>query len=760
MRVLALFAAGFTAASAACVWGPEGCWPYWAAGACAAVFLLLLRFRQTARTGQVAMVLLAGLAIGCLRCGVYESAVLEPARSLSGTVCTAEGYVSQYVRQMDYGWQTELSCEEIPGRVILYCYDGETPDWEPGDLVTVTGALTLADTRYGEPSLTNFSQGKYLKLEAEQYTRLEAGAARGRFWPQRLARTVDEMLEKTIPEDALPFLQAMVTGNRELMWEDAVLNGAFARTGVSHMLSVSGMHVSVLATALLLIFGRNHFGVTLSALVSLGFAAMTGFSAPVVRALVMQVFLLSAPLFQRESDAPTSLMASLLLILGENPYAIASVSLQLSFLATLGLVWLAPHMTKAALEPLVRRRLSRKMPRLLWKLICFVINSITVSVSAIVMTAPVTALYFGSASLIAPIANLLLVPASEAAFCLAGASAALGAIWLPLGKVAGFLGALLVRYVSAGAMALSRFPLAAVHTAGLTVPVWLCVASLLLILPKLWDGKIRDYAKGAALGTVLLCVILTFELVEVGRERLRFTVLDVGQGQCVTAVSGSEGIVIDCGAGNGEGNAGDTAADHLQRSGVTRVSALVLTHYHDDHANGVEQLFARMPVELLVLPVPTGEDLERAEEILQLAKAGETGVLWITDETRFTVGSADVVLYPPIGGETENERCLAVQISAGEFSALVTGDMPGDMEGLLVKYYDVGDVTLLVVGHHGSKYAASQLLLDAVTPETAVISVGENRYGHPAAEPLQRLDGAGISMYRTDRDGTVTFRVR
>ncbi len=122
------------------------------------------------------------------------------------------------------------------------------------------------------------------------------------------------------------------------------------------------------------------------------------------------------------------------------------------------------------------------------------------------------------------------------------------------------------------------------------------------------------------------------------------------------------------------------------------------------------------------------------------------------------LGNAVFTIGPLLGGEDEGE--LSVLCTAGEFDVLITGDMSAELEARLIKYGGLPDIELLVAGHHGSKYSSSELFLDAVKAELAVISVGNNPYGHPADETLARLAEYGAAVYRTDLQGTVTVTVR
>lgn len=758
MRILAAAAGGFAAGCGAYCLGLSGrlCLLFGCAFLLMGAAGLLLRRR---RALYFAALLLLGLGAGLLHCRVYETRVMEPARARDGREGTVLAYAADFPEETGYGWQLRVREAESGTLLAVYGDICPVPEAAPGDLLELTGVFRLADTLGGEKTLSYYADGLRLRLDVTRPPEQTGEARPGLYAMVYVSEGVKALLQETVPEQARGFLAAMLTGDRTLLWEDEALTGAFEVIGISHVFAVSGMHVSVLAGFVLLLFGRRRWSAVLAALLSLGFAVMTGFSASVTRAFVMQFFVLLAPVAGRENDAPTSLFAALLLLLLPNPHALASLGLQLSFLATAGLVWLAPHLNRRLTEPLEKKQVRKRMSRLLRVCLCFLAASFSATAAALVMTAPLSASAFRTASLISPAANLLFVPAAEAAFCCGAASAALGAVWLPAGKLFGAAAGFFAEYVRRGALLFARFPLASVYTNMSIVFFWLLFASAVFLLVRVKNGTLRSYGRAAAAVTVTLCAVLLCTAGENAAEPLSVAVLDVGQGQCVAAVSAGGTLVADCG-GDALENAGDTAADYLHSRGARRVSVLVLTHYHDDHANGVEQLFARMPVDAVVLPEPAEEDVPRAEAILRLAKEQESAVLWIREVTRISFGSAEAVIYPPLGVLDENERCMALTVSAEGFDAVITGDLPGTLERELANRYALPDAELLVVGHHGAKASACQALLEAVKPEAAAISVGINAYGQPAPELLLRLQEAGIAVYRTDEDGTVTFRMR
>ena len=150
---------------------------------------------------------------------------------------------------------------------------------------------------------------------------------------------------------------------------------------------------------------------------------------------------------------------------------------------------------------------------------------------------------------------------------------------------------------------------------------------------------------------------------------------------------------------------------------------------------------------------PIVDEIAEENENIQVGKVN------VDDEMELPLGEATLQLYPPLGEGDLNEQGLTVLCSAGNYDALITGDMAGSTEKKLVERYALPDIELLVVSHHGSKYATSRELLEAVTPETAVISVGDNSYGHPADEALLRLIAANCEIYRTDLQGHILLTV-
>ena len=430
----------------------------------------------------------------------------------------------------------------------------------------------------------------------------------------------------------------------------------------------------------------------------------------------------------------------------------AGVSLQLSFAATLGLVCFSQRLSGFF------KGLYRGKKRPVRAVVSFVAANLSASLAAMVFTIPLTACYFNTFSLIAPLSNLLILPAAGWSFMLAFVATLAGFLWLPAARVLGWGVWALVRYVLWMASALTRLPGHALYFSNRYLKYWLVYAYALFTACAITGERRRKYAVAAALAamTLLLTVGLNVRLSRCGE--MNAMAVNVGQGQCTLLYAGDQAVVVDCGSSNSYVDAGSRAADQLESMGIHRLRAVAVTHYHADHTNGLYQLLARLEVQTLYLPDIEDEYGVR-ERLLRLAEKNGIEVVYVRRTVECPLGGAVLSLYPPVGEGDLNEQGLTALCSAGDFDVLITGDMAGSTERKLVGQYDLPDIEVLMVGHHGSRYSSSQELLQAVRPETAIISVGDNSYGHPTQEAMDRLSQAGAEIYRTDRQGNILVTV-
>lgn len=366
-------------------------------------------------------------------------------------------------------------------------------------------------------------------------------------------------------------------------------------------------------------------------------------------------------------------------------------------------------------------------------------DSLAVSLSATVLSLPVSVYYFGTASLIGPVTNFCILWLLPFVFGGILAVSILGPVFPALGTALGWLTAWPIRLVLRIAGTLSRLPMAAVYTCNPYVVYWL-IGVYVLILAWFLLGRKRGWVF-VSVGAASLALITALWSYGPRADDCRLTVLDVGEGQTLLLQSGGQSALIDCG-GYSDTVCADRAWQMLRSQNLYDLDLLLFTHFDRDHFGGTENFLTQIPAERVILP--------GISELLPLGQV-------VTEDCAVPFGKGILHIYPYSGGNKEQENSMAILFETEDCGILITGDLDVAGERRLVKNHALG-ADILVVGHHGSKYATCPELLDAVQPELAVISVGENNYGHPTQEVLDRLEEAGCTVRRTDQEGTIIIR--
>ena len=754
MRVLATIGFSFSAGVFLAALLPWNGWQLYAAGG---VLLLALAWLFAARKQKYfrrGLLILLPLAVSLAYFAGYDHLVRQPIENRCGAASDFAATVCDWPQATERGARVTVELEGYHrARAVLYG-EAELLAARPGDTVTGTAQWQSA-AHFDSDDVTHFNaRGVYALLYGREDVRLSAGDGDALRWlPQRAGKAFREKVAAIWDDPRVSgFLTAELTGDKSAMDDGDYL--AMQETGLAHLFAVSGLHCAFLVTLLALLISRRQrllCAVTIPLL--LFYMVMVGMSPSVVRACIMQIFLLIAPLFRRGSDPLTSLAAALLVILLCNPFAAASVSLQLSFSATLGMVLLSPRLYK-----LLTGWYKGKC-RPLRTALCFVAANLSATLSAVVFTAPLTAWYFRIFVLVAPLSSLLAVPAAGWSFMAAFVTVLLGFVWLPLASLLGWISWALVRYILWIANGMMSWRYHAVYFTNPYLIYWLLFLYAAFIgCAATPDGK-RKYLLASALSVLTLTAAIWVNRQDYQYGVLTALTLDVGQGESVILTSDGETALVDCGSSNSYKDPGGLAADTLHSMGVRELSAVVVTHYHADHTNGLYEVLRRIPVQTIYLPDIEDEYGVR-ERLVSLAEEKGAQVTYVTKETADTLGDTVLTIYPPVqsGGDL-NELGLTALASAGDFDLLITGDMSGSTEKKLVETYALPDIEVLVVSHHGSRYSSNIRFLKSVTPEAAVISVGDNNYGHPSEETLQRLLAVGADIWRTDQQGTIRITV-
>jgi competence protein ComEC len=755
VRKLATAALGYTAALIAAHYLLPSGWLAWGAAGLALTSLFALLLRGDAK--HRALLLLLSAAVGLLWYWGYDALFIAPAERLAGETMTVSARVTAYPENRGDYVVTDLRLVEdgLPrAKVTVYDFTGGTGALEPGDVIRAELEFSSATTVYGEETDVYASKGVFARAYLKSAPEPEGKAAAAfLYFPQTLAKWAREAVIRLFPADTAGYMEALLTGDRSGLYSDRAVYNALGKAGILHTVAVSGMHLSFLWGLLCFVLFDKRRAAVLGIPVLWVFALMTGLTPSVVRAAFMLTLAALAPLLRREDDGLTSLSAILLILLAVNPVSIGSVSLQLSFAAMAGIILVTPRIYDWCgakwKKPAKKKAVFRS----------FMIASFSASVGAVIFTTPLGALNFGYVSLVSPLTNLLVLWALPICFIGGYAAVIAGMVFGPLGVGAAWLVSWFARYILAVAKALAAMPFSAVYTANNAVGWWLVFTYAVFAWAYLRRGQapFRPVTplslSVAALAAVVIVTTLYYD------AAAAITAIDVGQGQSIAVFDGSDTVLIDCGGRGTWENAGDTAADYLLGCGRTHVNLLVLTHLHADHANGVTELLSRMDVSCLALPADTDDCDGLRGEIMAAAESRGVQVLLISEDTDVSVGGIALRLFAPLDAGDENERGVIIIAGIGDYEMLVTGDVDAVVERKLIDSAALPDFELLIVGHHGSRYATSLDLLQAIRAETAIISVGYNSYGHPTDETLWRLAAWNMRVLRTDELGNVTIRI-
>lgn len=741
VRKLLMFALGF---GAACALGAYAYGEYLllAGVLCLLLSLLFWALKRWWKHCRIPGMLLLGAAVGLGWLCIFDHFYLSDAQSLDAQT------VKLNIEVTDYSYETTYGCAcdgkvTLDGRLYqIKFYLDEYRELEPGNMVR--GEFRCRFTTDGGSSepLYYRSKGIFLVAYQEGYggverNRTPAPVEYPAIWRQELKR----ILDRTFPEDVAGFAKALLLGDRTGIGYE--LDTAFKVSGISHIIAVSGLHVSILFSVIYLLTARRR---SLTALIGIPclllFAAIAGFTPSITRAVVMQCLLMLSRLWEKEYDPPTSLAFACLVMLVADPLVITSVSFQLSTACMAGIFLFSERIRTWIMD-------EKRFGRYKGRFVRWFSSSVSVTLSSMVFTTPLVAYYFGTVSLVGVVTNLLTLWVTTYVFYGILAVCVLGFISLPAAAVVAAIVAWPARYILAAAELLSKVPMAAVYTKSVYIVLWLIFAYVLLGIYLCMHQKPVMVFGSLIFGGLVLAV--AFSWVEPMLDGCRVTVLDVGQGQSVILQSGGKTFLVDCGGSYDEDSA-DMAAETLLSQGINDLDGIILTHLDRDHTGGIPYLLTRVSADAVY--VPYAADGENFLETL-----GGYSVVTVWEDLRLTYTGGNLTIFAPESYNSDNESSMCVLFQTEKCDILITGDRGAAAEKLLLAEHELPQLEVLVVGHHGSKTSTCEELLEVTRPQYALISVGaDNTYGHPAQEVLERLLAFGCLIFRTDLNGTIVYR--
>ena len=679
-----------------------------------------------------------------------------------------------------------------------------------GSRVTLSGKASLPEpaTNPGQYDAQKASYARHTYLKLSDVTLKGTDQKHGNLFLNALAflrLSLRKGAEQVFGSRNSSLISAIVLGDRSGL--DAETRQLFQDGGILHVLAVSSLHVTLLGLTLYQILRRLRQSFLVSALASgflvVSYCLMTGSSYSAIRAGVMFLLWLGAQVTGRTFDRLTALGAAAILILIRQPLALTDAGFLLSFGCILSLALLEPVFSDIW-NP--RHALSRRLsgalalqagvlPCVLW-FYCQT-TPYGILVGLIVLPSMSLVMFFGTIGILAG----LLIP--------------LGSFFLTSARLAGGPCGYLLDLFRLLCRLAQRLPGDVLITG--RPPVWkmvlyyVCLLSFCLII-RLPDRKtfLKNRKKIRLLHAGVLLSLFLLMLIQ-RKPAFRFTCLDVGQGSCALVEQDGLTMLFDCGSSSVKDVWRRRVEPALKFYGISHIDLLFLSHADGDHISGAQELlsgmhgmlpgaacFRRMPpegissaqtgdltlvqrfsaaqaggirIERILLPqtdvTPDGPGMT---EVIAAARRFNIPVSTVSEGAEFQHGQLHLrVLSPSPGRMTgaDNEDCIVLSLSWKNIRILFTGDLEKEGEEKFTRAYqdaalfspprghsETNSRTILLAGHHGSRNATSEGFLSLVRPDLVLISCGRNnRYGHPAAAMLKRLEDRGLPCFRTDQSG-------
>jgi len=509
----------------------------------------------------------------------------------------------------------------------------------------------------------------------------------------------------------------------------------FSRTGVTHLMSISGLHVTLVSglaawlvswgwrrmARLALALPARKAGAAAAIVAALGYSLLAGFAVPAQRTFWMVTVVALALWSGRIASPARTLALALAVVLAFDPWAVLSAGFWLSFGAVALIFYVAAAESRAA-----------QWLRVQW--------AITLGL------APAALFLFAQVSLVGPLANAIAIPLISAVVTPLALLAAL-VPWDALLLVAAWLTEWLLQFLEWCAA------LPAALWQQHAPPPW---ALLLAIVGVAWMLAPRGLPWRAT-GIALMLPAFALPAPAPAPGEAWITTLDVGQGLAVLVRTANRALLYDAGPAFGpDSDSGERLiAPYLRATGIARLDAMIVTHNDMDHAGGAASVIGNIEVDLFLSSLAAGHPLQALVAAPRRCLAGES---WEWDGVRFTI------LHPApadYSARRANHLSCVLRITAAGSTMLLTADIERAAEGALLERDAAAlRAEVLLVPHHGSRTSSSAEFLAAVQPAAAIAPAGyRNRFGHPNPEVLERYRAAGISVQRTDRDGAVTVRL-
>ncbi len=615
----------------------------------------------------------------------------------------------------------------------------------------------------------------------------------------RIGYRLQQALQSSLTEEDAALLGAILLGDKEGLPEE--IRDTFSEGGISHILAISGLHISLLAMGLYRLLRRMKLSFQAAGLISsvaiFLYCLMTGMSISAQRAMIMFMLEAGAQVCGRSTDMLTSLSVASLVLLLRYPDYLADGGFWLSYGCMASLELLTPLCRRLLKKSGVERVLVRRSGPL--DTLGKAVNKGLRSGLAIQMgTAPLVLWFFYQLTPWSLLVNLLVIPAMSLVMISGLLSCSFGVVFPEAGTLLGAPAHYLARFFVFLCKLESKLP---GHVLIWGRPrLWQVVGyyMLLAVLVVIQEKKTMSSVQRRQVRSLDVYRLCGHKVLRVGivlglvwmliyrpHAPLEIHAISIGQGDNLLIRYQNKNFLIDCGSSTVERCFRYRTKPVLKYYGISRIDGWFLTHGDQDHIGGAQEYLdegCEIPVRAVITAAGARNVDQALDEVCKgfenacvdtwemeagkwLQIKGRTNLDWIPGRMSGRKAGEELTLtclYPSRSdlSEETNQNSLVLKLDWGEFSILFTGDLEKEGEEKFVKRYrrsGLGKIRVLKCGHHGSKNATSTALLDVLQPQAAIFSCGKfNAYGHPSKQAIKRLKEAGVRYYRTDYQGEVT----
>lgn len=581
-------------------------------------------------------------------------------------------------------------------------------------------------------------------------------------------------INNKFPEETRGVVLGILLGDKSSIEEDVRQN--FADSSLSHILAVSGTHISYVIICISVLFKKlklnKNIRKVLTSLVLFMYLYLVDFSASATRAVIMSNIVILQMLFYRKQDTITTIAFSSIIILINNPYAILNIGFLLSYGGTIGIILFVNKISIESKEDFFQRFKSYL------KDICIV----TISAQTIIM--PIIIYYFNTISFTFIISNIIASLIIGPIIMIGLVIIAISFFKIPIiSLIIRFYNILIVILVKTADI-ISKIPISKIYLktpTTLEIIFYYSVVFLIALLIYIKKSNRKFIKKTIQIdiynlknffinnrNKVLIFIsiisLISITSIKIPKE-LKINFIDVGQGDsCLITTPQNKKVIVDSGGSESYDVGKNVLLPYLLDKRITKIDYIMISHFDTDHCKGFEYVLENLKVKNVIISKQS-ETSENFKQIMKIIRKKRINLIVVQKGSKIKIDNFTTVdIISPQSeniADNMNDNSIVAKLEAYNFSILFTGDASEKIEKELIKEKINLKSDILKVSHHGSKTGTSEEFLKSVKPKIALIGVGENnKFGHPTEDVIKRLTENKVKIYRTDRNGEISIKIK